>query len=143
MKWGRFIKFVAIVAFGFTCYVLSRYGVDDSIHDQSRAKLERFHSTIEDEGVERSSTDRGELSDLAETESFSGDTEFADMFTRLNLLEDLPRKNYMLYKLLGGWGELNSSTAMDFALSLSLGKQGNAIRSVLMGWAKKDSKAAW
>ena len=49
----------------------------------------------------------------------------------------------MLYQLLGGWGELDSSAAMDFALSLSLDKQGNAIRSVLKGWAKKDSKAAW
>ena len=64
-KRGCFIKFSAIVALGFACYLFGRYGADDSVHDQFRTKLERFHSTVEDVGVGRSSTDRGELRGVA------------------------------------------------------------------------------
>ncbi len=143
MKWGRFIRFAAMVALGFGCYLLGRYGADDSVHHPYQTKLERFHPIVKNEGVDRSTPEEGKLRDVAVAENFSGDAEFADLFSRLDLLEDLPGKDYMLYQLLSGWGELDGSAAMNFALSLPLNKQANAIRSVLKGWAKKNSEAAW
>ncbi|MBL4575263.1 MAG: hypothetical protein JKY51_04080, partial [Opitutaceae bacterium] len=143
MKLGRFVKIVAILAWGFVCYFFGRYEGDDLAHERSSTKPEMFHLTMEDEEIGRSSVDRRGLGEIAEREAFSGGNELTDLLSRLNLLEDLPGKDLMLFQLLQGWGELNGPAAMNFALSLDPNKQGNAIRFVLKGWAKNNPEDAW
>ena len=93
---------VAILAWGFVCYFLGRYEGDDLAHERSSTKPERFRLIMEDEEVGHSSVDRRGFGKIAEREDFSRGTELTDVLSRLNLLEDLPGKDLMLFQLLQG-----------------------------------------